>query len=65
MVKSGQTNRPWRAVSGSTASWRSPQKLADSSSLVLVSEMNDWRKADRRTFAPHGENGPSFSRGTG
>jgi prepilin-type N-terminal cleavage/methylation domain-containing protein len=54
----GHTNTPWPAISGSTATWLSPQKLTDSSSLVLVSEMNDWSKSDHRTFAPHGKNGP-------
>jgi hypothetical protein len=54
----GHANTPWPSVSGSVARWISPQKLTDSSSLVLISEMNDWSKADRRTFAPHGKNGP-------
>ncbi len=54
----GHTNTPWHAISGSTATWVSPQKLTDFSSLVLVSEMNDWSKSDQRTFAPHGKNGP-------
>jgi prepilin-type N-terminal cleavage/methylation domain-containing protein len=54
----GHTNTPWPAVTGSTAKWISPQKLTDEPSLVLVSEMNDWSKQDKRTFAPHGKNGP-------
>jgi prepilin-type N-terminal cleavage/methylation domain-containing protein len=54
----GHTNTPWPAVSESTARWISPQKLTDPSTLVLLSEMNDWSKADQRTFAPHGKNGP-------
>jgi len=57
----GHTNTPWRAVSGSTATWISPRKLTDPSTLVLVSEMNDWSKVDKRTFAPHGRNGPILS----
>jgi prepilin-type N-terminal cleavage/methylation domain-containing protein len=57
----GHTNTPWHAVSGSSATWVSPQKLTDSSLLVLVSEMNDWSKTDARTFAPHGKNGPILS----
>jgi hypothetical protein len=32
--------------------------LTDANTLVLVSEMNDWSKEDKRTFAPHGKNGP-------
>jgi prepilin-type N-terminal cleavage/methylation domain-containing protein len=63
----GHTNTPWAAVdqfslpsqlSGSTATWVSPQRLTDSPSLVLVSDMNDWSPIDGRTWAPHGKNGP-------
>jgi len=35
--------------------------LTDPSSLVLLSDMNDWSRADRRTFAPHGRNGAILS----
>jgi prepilin-type N-terminal cleavage/methylation domain-containing protein len=54
----GHTNTPWPAISGSTAQWISPQVLTDPSSLVLLSDMNDWSRADQRTFAPHGKSGP-------
>jgi hypothetical protein len=54
----GHANTPWAAVSGSTATWVSPQRLTDFSGLVLVSDMNDWSHADGRTWAPHGKNGP-------
>jgi type II secretory pathway pseudopilin PulG len=54
----GHTNTPWPTVSGSSATWISPQRLTDANTLVLVSEMNDWSKADKRTFAPHGKSGP-------
>jgi len=54
----GHTNTPWSTVLGSTAQWISPQRLTDSSSLVLLSDMNDWSRADGRTFVPHGKNGP-------
>ena len=54
----GHTNTPWQAVHGSTATWVSPQRLTDSSVLVLVSDMNDWSPSDGRTWAPHGKNGP-------
>jgi prepilin-type N-terminal cleavage/methylation domain-containing protein len=54
----GHTNTPWPAVLGSTAAWISPQRLTDSSALVLLSDMNDWSHADGRTWAPHGKNGP-------
>jgi hypothetical protein len=52
----GHTNTPWPAISG-TNIWVSPQKLTDSSVLVLLSDMNDWSPGYRQTFAPHGRNG--------
>jgi len=57
----GHTNTPWPAVAGSTAQWISPQKLTDNNMLVVVSDMNDWSRADRRTFAPHGSHGPMLA----
>ena len=55
----GHTNTPWPAITGPDgATWVSPQKLTDGSSLVLVSDMNDWSPGYGRTFAPHGKNGP-------
>jgi prepilin-type N-terminal cleavage/methylation domain-containing protein len=54
----GHTNTPWGPVTGSRAQWISPQKLSDNSALVVISDMNDWSRADRRTFAPHGSRGP-------
>jgi prepilin-type N-terminal cleavage/methylation domain-containing protein len=57
----GHTNTPWAAVGGSTATWISPQRLTDSSGLVLVSDMNDWSRGTWQTFAPHGRNGPILS----
>ena len=54
----GHTNTPWASISGSSAQWLSPQRLTDASSLVLLSDMNDWSSADQRVFAPHGRNGP-------
>ncbi|MBI3852508.1 MAG: type II secretion system protein [Verrucomicrobia bacterium] len=53
----GHTNTPWPAIVG-TATWISPQKLTDNSSLVLVSDMNDWSPGYRQSFAPHGKGGP-------
>jgi hypothetical protein len=32
--------------------------LTDNSSLVLVSDMNDWSPGYGQTFAPHAKNGP-------
>jgi prepilin-type N-terminal cleavage/methylation domain-containing protein len=52
----GHTNTPWPAIVG-TNTWTSPQKLTDNSSLVLISEMNDWSPGYGETFAPHAQNG--------
>ena len=57
----GHTNTPWPAVFGGTAQWLSPQRLTEPPSLVVVSDMNDWSRADGRTFAPHAKNGPALT----
>ena len=54
----GHTNTPWPALPGYSARWVSPKKLTDSSSLVLVSDMNDWSPGYAQSFAPHTKNGP-------
>ena len=41
-----------------THAWRSPQKTTDDSSLVLVTDLNDWSPGYGKTFAPHGATGP-------
>lgn len=53
----GHTNTPWPTVTGSSAQWFSPQKLTDNNTRVMISDMNDWSRGDRRTFAPHGSHG--------
>jgi len=53
----GHTNTPWPAIFG-TNTWISPQRLTDRSSLVLISDMNDWSPGYGQTFAPHAKNGP-------
>jgi len=57
----GHTNTPWPALPGHTATWISPQRLTDNSSLVLLSEMNDWSPGYGQTFAPHGRGGAIMS----
>ena len=52
------TNTPWPALPGQTAVWLSPQKLIDDSSLVLVTDLNDWSPGYGKTFAPHASGGP-------
>ncbi len=52
----GHANTPWPPVVGDAA-WISPQTLTDNSSLVLLSDMNDWSPGYGQTFVPHGKNG--------
>src|SRR5688572_9799456 len=54
----GHTNTPWPALSGQTGTWKSPMRLTDDPSLVLVCDMNDWSPYYGQTFVPHGKNGP-------
>jgi len=54
----GHTNTPWPALPGNTSTWISPQRLTESPSLVLVSDLNDWSPGYGKTFAPHGKSGP-------
>ena len=54
----GHANTPWPGVDGFPDTWISPQKLTEPSSLVLVSDMNDWSYLDGRAWAPHGKGGP-------
>ena len=53
----GHTNTPWRPIVAGGATWISPQKLTESASLVLLSDMNDWSPLYGQTFVPHGKNG--------
>ena len=59
----GHTNTPWPAIIANGPVWTSPQKLTDSSTLVLLSDMNDWSPGYGRTFVPHGKNGPLLQAG--
>ena len=56
----GHSQTPWDPMPGHTNVWVSPQKLTESSSLALVSDLNDWSPGydGGKTFAPHGANGP-------
>ncbi len=53
----GHTNTAWRALPNRTTQWMSPQKLTENSSLVLLSDMNDWSPLYKQTFAPHARSG--------
>src|SRR5437867_6252662 len=58
----GHSRTPWPTEGGSSA-WISPQKIADDSSLPLITDMNDWSPAYGNTFAPHGARGPILRNG--
>ena len=54
----GHTQTPWPALPDETSIWVSPQNLSENPSLALVTDLNDWSPAERKTFAPHGKSGP-------
>ncbi len=58
----GHLNTPWPPLVGSNI-WVSPQKLTDSSALVLISDLNDWSPGYGQSFAPHGKTGPILASG--
>jgi prepilin-type N-terminal cleavage/methylation domain-containing protein len=53
----GHSNTPWPPLTGFSG-WISPQRNTDDSSLVLVTDLNDWSPGYGKTFAPHGRSGP-------
>ena len=58
----GHTNTPWPTPSGNR--WVSPLRLTtDDSTLVLISDLNDWSIDYGNVFAPHGKNGPILNGG--
>jgi prepilin-type N-terminal cleavage/methylation domain-containing protein len=54
----GHNNTPWPAPPGNSNLWISPQRTTDRSSLVLLSDLNDWSPGYAQSFAPHGKTGP-------
>lgn len=54
----GHTNTPWKPMPGFDATWVSPQRLTDSGTLVLVSDMNDWSPLYGKSFTAHAKSGP-------
>ena len=58
----GHTNTPWSTSPENL--WVSPLRLTtDDSTLVLISDLNDWSKNYGQVFAPHGKNGPILNGG--
>ena len=56
----GHTNTPW----STNNPWVSPLRLTtDDSTLVLISDLNDWSIDFGNVFAPHGKNGPILEGG--
>lgn len=50
----GHQGTPWPSAYDS---WTSPQKLTDSSTLVLVADFNMWNAANSYAYIPHAKNG--------
>ena len=59
----GHTNTPWPAFSG-FAGWRSPQRISDDPSLVVITDANDWSPGYGKSFAPHARTGPVLRDGS-
>jgi len=53
----GHTGTPWPADPGYT-NWISPRLLTDDSSLILLTDLNDWAPGYGKAFAPHTGTGP-------
>lgn len=53
----GHGGTPWPADPGYT-NFISPQTLNDGSTLVLLTDLNDWAPGYGKAFAPHTGNGP-------
>ena len=57
----GHTNTPWPSITANLDwVWSSPQRATESSSLVLLTDMNDWSPGYGQSFAPHAKNGPAL-----
>ena len=59
----GHSGTPWPLTSSKYSTWISPQTANDLSTLVLVTDMNDWSTSEAKTFAPHGSHGPILRKG--
>ncbi len=59
----GHANTPWPALPGHDGTWVSPQRLTETPTLTLVSDLNDWSPGYGKTFAPHGKTGPILAPG--
>lgn len=53
----GHEGTPWDAPEG-FATWKSPQKVTELPTFPVLTELNAWSIAERRTWAPHGKRGP-------
>jgi prepilin-type N-terminal cleavage/methylation domain-containing protein len=53
----GHQGTPWPAGAG-YSNWVSPQTLNDNSSMVILTDINDWAPGYGKAFAPHTSGGP-------
>lgn len=56
----GHPNTPWPAVTGTTNTWKSPQKSSDDPRLVLVADLNIYSYSFQRILAPHTARGQAI-----
>ena len=59
----GHTNTPWPNIEGRYTAWQSPQTFNESSTNLLITEMNDWSVSYGKAFAPHSRSGPVLKTG--
>jgi prepilin-type N-terminal cleavage/methylation domain-containing protein len=53
----GHENTPWSPPPEGANQWLSPQRITENSTLVLISDMNDWSVPEHAAFVPHGKAG--------
>jgi len=58
----GHINTPWPPLVASNV-WVSPQKLTETTNMVLLTDLNDWSPGYGRTFVPHGKGGAMLQAG--
>jgi len=59
----GHDGTPWQDSYSTYSTWISPKTANALSTLVLVTDMNDWSTSESKTFAPHGSRGPILRKG--
>ncbi len=59
----GHEGTPWETTTLIRDPWISPRKFSQDSSLVVLTDLNDWSTTEWLTFVPHAANGPKMKQG--